>query len=276
MNFLDLQSKDGAKARIASQGAHLCSWIPASGSEQLFMSSRSEFKEGIAIRGGVPVVFPQFSNLGTLPKHGFARTSEWRLLEAGAVESSSVDTGAAQAVYELKENIARLTIWPHVFRAVLRFTLHGNILQMTLEIQNTGDTYFSFCSALHTYLAVRDINQVSLHGLHGLHYRDTVTGKDHCLDKDVALHIRAETDRIYGGVPACLELRQPHQTTLISSAGFADAVVWNPGAAAASIGDMEAGGEQRMLCVEAASILRPVNLAPGENWRGSQTLEIRA
>lgn len=269
MNFLDLQSKDGAKARIASQGAHLCSWIPAGGSEQLFMSGRSEFKEGIAIRGGVPVVFPQFSNLGTLPKHGFARTSEWRLLESGVL-----DSGAAQAVYELKENIARLTIWPHVFRAVLRFTLHGNALQMTLDIQNTGDTHFNFCAALHTYLAVRDISQASLHGLQGLHYRDTVTGKDHCLDSDAALQVQAETDRIYGGAPARLELRQPHQTTVISSAGFADAVVWNPGAGAANISDMEAGGEKRMLCVEAATILRPVNLAPGGNWSGSQTLEI--
>ncbi|MFZ6741884.1 D-hexose-6-phosphate mutarotase [Undibacterium sp. JH2W] len=271
MNFLDIHSQDGATAKIASQGAHLCSWIPASGVEQLFMSKSTAFQEGVAIRGGVPVVFPQFSNQGTLPKHGFSRNSEWKLLQSGLLAN-----GAAEAVYELRENIARLTIWPHVFRAQLRICIGGNALQMALEIENTGDTNFSFTTALHTYLAVQDIAEISLHGLQGLHYRDTVNGAAHCLEADPFLRISGETDRIYGAVPTQLELRQKEQTTLIRSSGFADAVVWNPGAAAANINDMEAGGEQRMLCVEAATILRPINLAPGDSWSGSQTLEVIA
>lgn len=271
MNFLSLLSQDGASAKIASQGAHVCSWIPAGGSEQLFMSKSSAFQDGVAIRGGVPVVFPQFSNQGTLPKHGFARTSEWKLLQTGLAEH-----GAAVAVYELRENIARLTIWPHVFRAQLRISILGNALQMALEVENTGDTNFSFTTALHTYLAVEDIANVSLHGLQGLHYRDTVSGADHCLEADPFLRIKGETDRIYGYAPAQLELHQPHQRTIIRNNGFADAVVWNPGAGAAKINDMHAGGEQHMLCVEAATILRPVNLPPGENWGASQTLEIVA
>ncbi|MFZ6654933.1 D-hexose-6-phosphate mutarotase [Undibacterium sp. TJN19] len=271
MDFLSIQSADGATAKIASQGAHLCSWIPAGGSEQLFMSATSAFQDGVAIRGGVPVVFPQFSNLGTLPKHGFARTSEWRLLESGVLPG-----GAAQAIYELKENIARLTIWPYVFRAELRFTLQANAIQIALDIHNTGDTNFSFSTALHTYFAVADIAGVSVHGLQGLRYRDTVSGQDHCLETANALHIHGETDRIYGAVPAQLELRQPHQSMLISSTGFADAVVWNPGAVGAvKINDLEPGGEKRMVCVEAATILQPVTLVPGASWHGSQTLELR-
>ncbi|BBB69962.1 D-hexose-6-phosphate mutarotase [Undibacterium sp. YM2] len=271
MNFLSLTSQDGATAKIASQGAHLCSWIPAGGVEQLFMSKTSAFLDGVAIRGGVPVVFPQFSNQGTLPKHGFARTCEWKLLQSGLLES-----GAAQAVYELKENIARLTIWPYVFRAELRVSILGNSLQIVLDIHNTGDTNFSFSTALHTYLAVQDIADVSLHGLQGLYYRDTVTGADHCLEAEPSLHITGETDRIYGQVPAQLELRQPQQSTLIRSSGFADAVVWNPGAGAAKINDLHAGGENNMLCVEAATILRPIMLAPGDSWSGSQTLEVKS
>jgi glucose-6-phosphate 1-epimerase len=271
MNFLSLRSQDGATAKIASQGAHVCSWIPAGGVEQLFMSKSSAFQDGVAIRGGVPVVFPQFSNQGTLPKHGFARTSEWKLLQSGLAEH-----GAAVAVYELRENIARLTIWPHVFRAQLRISILANALQMALEVENTGDTNFSFCTALHTYLAVQDITSVSLHGLQGLHYRDTVSGVDHCLEADPFLRINGETDRIYSYAPAQLELHQPHQRTLIRSNGFDDAVVWNPGAGASKINDLHAGGEQHMLCVEAATILRPVSLAPGESWGATQTLEVVA
>lgn len=235
------------------------------------MSETSAFQDGVAIRGGVPVVFPQFSNQGTLPKHGFARTSEWKLLQSGLLES-----GAAQAVYELKENIARLTIWPYVFRAELQVSILGNSLQIVLEIHNTGDTNFSFSTALHTYLSVQDIADVSLHGLQGLHYRDTVTGMDNCLEADSCLRISGETDRIYGHVPALLELRQPQQNTLIRSSGFADAVVWNPGAGAVKINDLHTGGEKNMLCVEAATILRPIILAPGDSWSGSQTLTVAA
>lgn len=235
------------------------------------MSTASAFQEGVAIRGGVPVVFPQFSNQGTLPKHGFSRNSEWRLLK-----SDLLANGTAQAIYELRENIARLTIWPHVFRTELRISLSDNAVQLEMDVENTGDTNFSFTTALHTYLAVANIADVSLHGLQGLYYRDTVTGADHCLENEPALYISGETDRIYGAVPSRLELRQPHQTTVITSHGFADAVVWNPGSSASKLNDMETGGENRMLCVEAATILRPINLMPGDRWSGSQRLEVIA
>lgn len=270
MNFLTLQSADGASARICSQGAHVCSWIPAGGGEQLFLSKTSAMSDGVAIRGGVPVIFPQFAALGALPKHGFARTSEWRLLRSGLLQD-----GSAEAQYQLKENIARLTIWPHVFCAGLGIRLRANTLQISLSVENSGDTSFSFTAALHTYLAVADIAAASLHGLQGLRYRDSVSGQNDCRETAPALTITGETDRIYADVPATLELRQPQQTTRILSSGFADAVVWNPGqSGAANLADLEAGGEQRMLCMEAAAILRPITLAPSASWSGSQTLEV--
>ena len=61
-------------------GAHVTSWKPARDhDERLFLSERSEFRAGTAIRGGIPVIFPQFAAEGPLPRHGFARTSEWTL-----------------------------------------------------------------------------------------------------------------------------------------------------------------------------------------------------
>lgn len=270
MESVLLKAKDGASASITAHGAHLCSWIPAGGKEQLFLSKRSELREGAAIRGGVPVIFPQFSGLGSLPKHGFARTAAWRLLREGQDEK-----GAAQAVFELRENIASLLVWPHVFKAELTVTIAGDTLQIDLAVLNNGDTAFSFTCALHTYCAVEQIAEVSLHGLAGLRYRDMVANTDNNVEQAPSLVIRGETDRIYADLPAALELRQPHQTTVISQSGFADAVIWNPGAEkGASLSDLEAQGEQRMLCVEAGAILRPVRLAPGSSWAGSQTLRV--
>lgn len=270
LSYITLTARDGATARLSTQGAHLCSWIPAGGEEQLFLSTLSSTQPGVAIRGGVPVIFPQFAGLGTLPKHGFARTAEWKLLRSGLIEN-----GAAEAVLELKENIARLTIWPYVFRLELRVVLLANTLHIHFQVDNTGDTPLRFTSALHTYLAVHDIADARVQGLQGCRYRDSVAGTSDNLENTARLSIEGETDRIYLNVPPQLQLQQTHQTTRIRTTGFTDAVVWNPGAAgAAQLADMEAGGETRMLCVEAATISHAISLTPGEHWYGSQTLEV--
>lgn len=269
MEQLILRAHDGAQTTITHHGAHVCSWIPAGGKEQLFLSKTSEFRAGAAIRGGVPVIFPQFAGLGALPKHGFARTSNWRLQRSGHTE-----IGAAQAVFELHESIATIALWPYVFRAELTVTVTGDSLDIALAVENSGDTAFSFTAALHTYLAVEDIADASVHGLTGLSYRDSATGAENCVDTGETLRIEGEVDRIYAHVPAQLELRQGAQSTLIKSRGFSDAVVWNPGAVkAASLADLEPDGYRRMLCVEAGSIMHAVHLAPGEHWSGSQALQ---
>ena len=68
---------DGATALVALHGAHVLSWQPADGRERLFLSDRAVFDGQAAIRGGIPVVFPQFAERGPLRKHGFARTAPW-------------------------------------------------------------------------------------------------------------------------------------------------------------------------------------------------------
>ncbi|MFZ6848850.1 D-hexose-6-phosphate mutarotase [Undibacterium sp. RuRC25W] len=270
MDFLTLTARDGATVSICHQGAHVCSWIPANGTEQLFLSNQSEFREGVAIRGGVPVIFPQFAGLGTLPKHGFARTAPWKLDQQGYA-----DDGAAQAVFSLKENIARLTIWPYVFNAELAVSVLDNTLQIALTVSNAGDTGFHFTSALHTYLAVDDVHEARLRGLQGTHYRDSLTGADRCPETAELLQILGETDRIYANVPNQLCLQQTRQHLHINTTGFADAVIWNPGpAGAVKLADMEDDGYLRMLCVEAAAIMRPIALAPGESWTGSQSFMV--
>lgn len=265
-----LQARDGARAELHTHGAHLCSWIPASGSEQLFLSKTSEFGAGKAIRGGVPIVFPQFSNHGPLPKHGFARNAEWRLVSSGVLEQ-----GAAQAVFELQENIARLLIWPHVFRAELVVTIAEETLQLDFSVVNNGDTEFSFTTALHTYFQVDDITQTLIHGLGGLDYRDTVGGSRDCRQEEPFLEITAETDRIYTNITSDIVIVQPHQQVQIRQSGFNDAVVWNPGAEKnTQIGDLEPDGYQRMICVEAATIRQPISLAPGQLWSGTQLMTV--
>ncbi|MBC3808291.1 D-hexose-6-phosphate mutarotase [Undibacterium seohonense] len=272
MDKVILQARDGASAEIVTHGAHVCSWKPANGNEQLFLSRTSEFRDGAAIRGGVPVVFPQFSNLGPLPKHGFARTAIWRLVRSGQLEQ-----GAAQAVFELQESIASLQLWPHVFRAELVVTVAEQSLQLDFSVVNNGDTELSFHCALHTYFQVDDIQKTRVHGLAGLEYRDTVSGQEHCHQTEEPLTISSEIDRIYADVIADIAIEQPQQVVQIRQSGFNDAVVWNPGAdKGAQLSDLEADGYRRMLCVEAASIMQPIRLAPGQVWSGMQLMSVVA
>ena len=95
-----LRAPDGAEATITLYGAHLVSWRPArsagrerqpgeAGPERLFMSSLSALDGSRAIRGGVPVIFPQFAERGEGMRHGFARVSTWRVLDSGEQDGAA-------------------------------------------------------------------------------------------------------------------------------------------------------------------------------------------
>ena len=260
---LTLQADDGARAEIHTQGAHLTAWRSAGGAEALFLSTRSGYAPGVAIRGGVPVIFPQFATEGPLPKHGFARTQDWTL----------IDSQAASARWRLESSAATLAIWPRAFRCELAVAIGGARLQIELDVTNTGHAPMSFTAALHTYLRVADIAEVRLLGLQGLRYRDSTQGTAEFIERAGPLAIEAEVDRIYFDAPSQLQMIEPSSRLLIEQQGFTDTVVWNPGPEkGAALADLEDGGYRRMLCVEAAVIGKPIHLAPGEAWRGSQTL----
>jgi len=263
-----LTAADGAHAELYQHGAHLTSWIPAGDVERLYLSGQALFRPGTAIRGGVPVIFPQFAGEGPLPKHGFARGLPWQLIAAAQPEQ-----GPASAVFRLEDSDATRAVWPHAFRAELHVAVGGAALETTLSIENTGKSEISFTAALHTYLRIADIGAVRLQGLKGLRYRDTALGGAAAMESADSLRIEGEVDRIYFDAPARLELADALGDLGIESSGFADAVVWNPGAErAAALSDLDAGGYRNFLCVEAANIGVPVRLAPGAEWRGRQRL----
>jgi glucose-6-phosphate 1-epimerase len=269
---VQLRSADGASAEIHLHGAHLVSWRPAmDGGERLFLSARSEFREGAAIRGGVPVIFPQFATEGPLPRHGFARTSPWTL--AGVERAAD---GSAHARLELRDTAATRAIWPASFLATVTVRVVGEHLAIGLAVQNTGTQPFSFTSALHTYLRVEDVGDVELVGLRGARYRESSAPTVLITDDAETLRPMREVDRVYVDAPHRLVLRERRRALGIEATGFPDVVVWNPGtAAAARLTDMEPGGERRMLCVEAAAVQTPVILAPSQRWRGEQRLVAR-
>ena len=259
------------QAFIAAQGAQVLSWQAADGIERLYRSPSSggltrEGRAAAAIRGGVPVCFPQFSDRGTMVKHGFARNLPWRPGERSPTSLTMT----------LQDDDASRQYWPHSFETQLDVRLDAGALDIVFKVTNRGDTPFSFTAALHTYLKVDDVRRIRLIGLEGVDYQDAT---DHCSMKtqeQLALTIPGEVDRVYINPPRTVHLHENDRALLaISQHGFFDTVVWNPGPERARmLSDMPDEDWLHMLCIEAACASAAVTIGPGESWEGGQQLRI--
>lgn len=87
--------------------------------ELIFVSKKAVFKPPKAIRGGVPVCFPQFGGFGPLQQHGFARNSAFEVVTGG------LDT----VTLAMSQVMEQLTVFPHAFR--LKVTARAPLLPPT-------------------------------------------------------------------------------------------------------------------------------------------------
>jgi len=276
----------GDTVLVAVQGAHVLSWI-SQGRERLFLSPNNLWDGTSAIRGGVPVCFPQFNQRGILPKHGFARNMAWKIDETaqtgkglgdGDVDQKSAQN-AAHIDFTLSTNADTLAIWPQAFVAQLRVALSPGELTITLTVNNTeagskADSDLHFTGALHTYLAVDDIDLTELRGLGGRPEWDSVVDVHGLADE--ALYFDGEFDRVYDASAKPLHVQDGSATLQIEqSPSWANSVVWNPGESkCAALADMPAQGFARMLCVEAAQVFEPISIPAGGQWVGWQRLTV--
>ena len=262
-NLIHLHSPDGGRVAISPYGAHVLSWATADGDERLFLSPRTAWRKGEAIRGGVPVIFPQFSTTGPLMRHGFARTSDWQVLEVTPVS----------ARFQLADNDSTRAAWPQDFSVEYLVRLAADRLEMELVVSNRGAAAMNFTAALHTYLRVSDIGDVAVSGLHGCRFSENGVIAPPERDRDAQISFPGEVDRLYPRSPSELRLVDAGRDLRISSQGFPDTVVWNPGPErCAALKDMLPDGFRNFVCVEAAAAAQAIVLAPGQSWRSAQVL----
>jgi glucose-6-phosphate 1-epimerase len=264
---LELCAADGARAVVSLFGAQVLSWRPAGGREWLYLSERALLDRSGPIRGGVPVCFPQFADLGDLPKHGLVRQRDWAVLDRQTADDFVL------ARLGLTPSAEDLAFWPQEYSAGLTVALAENRIDLELEIANTGRSLFSFTAALHTYLRVSEVEEVTLEGLYGHDYRDKTDHDRVKRETGVSLSVDDEVDRVYRNVSGALLLRDSGRSLAIHGENFPDVVVWNPWLEkCAALADMPPDGFRRMLCVEAAAADTRVELAPGAEWWARQTL----
>lgn len=162
-------------AEIYLHGAQVTAWAPRGQESALWLSAVSRFRDDAAIRGGVPICFPWFGALADrpdAPRHGFARLSEWSLVDAH-------DDGRDVTLrLRLTDSEAtRASAWPHRFDAVLTVVV-GSRLSLTLQLANRDDMPVTFEEALHTHLAVADVAAAEVTGLVGTPFVDHLAGPE--------------------------------------------------------------------------------------------------
>ena len=253
-------------ASIALHGAHLTHYAPHGQSPVIFTSKEAIYKEGKAIRGGIPICWPWF---GTHPDsekklsaHGYARSSFWVL------ETISSDPDGTHLTFSLPpKNNSEL-------HATLEFFI-GETLELKLTTTNHGEKPVVFSEALHSYFAVGDARKVALLGLDGRSYLDSTQTPEPKNKQHGPVHFPNEIDRIYtSDDPLVIEDPQKQRHISIKKSNSQSSIIWNPGKIKGrSLADLANSEITQFICAESGNVRKQsINLAPGSTH--SLTLSI--
>jgi glucose-6-phosphate 1-epimerase len=252
-----------AAGEIYLLGANVTSWKPEGREEMFLVSSQSRWKEGSAIRGGVPICFPWFGAKADDPKapaHGFVRTRTWEL------ESIAQAGDAVVVSMFIESNEATRRWWPGDFHLVYRVTFASE-LSLELEVTNTGGNSFRFEEALHAYYRVGNVEMARVRGLDAVRYFDkTESNREKTQQGEIA--ITSETDRVYLNTIGAIELHDPilRREIRVTKENSRTTVVWNPWIEKAhALSDFADDEWRRMICIETSNVSDySVALVPGQ------------
>ena len=236
-------SNDLAECKISLWGGNVLSYRPKNEKYDVFwMGALNKFDNIQAIRGGVPVCWPRFAEEklnNNLPRHGFARLSEWKL------ENASVNNDKIEAVLSLKpDDKYELCVEAKLFIKI------NDKLECRLETINNGNEDFMFSEALHAYFYVKNRDEVIIKGLAGGEYRNSIDGKFYKSEND--LQITKEFDGAFINHEGKVEIVDPllKRTIVVEKEGSRSTVVWNPDK---DLAEMSEGQYKSFVCVEPAN-----------------------
>ncbi len=246
---------DHSVAEIYQHGACVTSFRRHGEEPLLFLSRSSRFDSESPIRGGVPIVFPWFGARGSLPQHGYARTTPWEV-----VAVTLVDDGAVAVELALPRLGGSLV--------TLEVTV-GASLKLALRVENSSiDQQLTFESCLHPYFHVGAIERVTIRGLEETGYHDCMVDQEFARSGE-PIRIACETDRIYlrhdGDV--VIEDEDLGRRIRVRATGAQSTVVWNPWTEKSRVMQDFGNDDYRtMVCVESGNIgEKAVTLRPGKS-----------
>jgi D-hexose-6-phosphate mutarotase len=261
-------------AEIYLHGAHVTGFQKIGEPPLLFMSSKSHFANGNAIRGGVPICFPWFGNRDGEPSHGFARMVEWEL-----VKTSIAADGAVVLHFSLPEIPGR-GAW-NSLRTEFSVTISDKLTMDLTTTNESCDRTLEVENCLHTYFHVGDIGAVSISGLQNAPFLDFAAGGNGArkVESDPALRILKETNRVYPGSTGPVEIRDGNLKRIITveKSGSVSTVVWNPWTTQKLPDDFDPAEHKHMVCVESGNVKADkFSIAPGETTKLRVMISSRA
>lgn len=251
-----------ASVLIAEQGAQVLEFQLKNQQPIVWLSEQAQYQKGQPVRGGIPLCWPWFGDLkrnpitvqsmhqqaDLAPFHGAARNLDWQLDEI------SHTTDQPSLTLLLSEPV--IADWPHPVSVRCTFSLKQDRLTLTLSTHNHSNKTLHLSQALHTYLAISDIQRVQVEGLAGCRYIETLENWQE-RQQEGLLSFQGETDRIYQDVPPVIRLLDFgwQRQLCLKAERSKSAVVWNPWAnKARRLSQFAEHAWQHMLCIETANV----------------------
>ena len=280
-----------AKAEVFLQGAQITRYQRHHQPPHLFLSEACLYKQGLPLRGGIPICWPWFGDLHrnpdalqqqfsseqlvSAPAHGFIRERDWQLNDIRII---SDECTALEFTYSIEQGAEIL--WP--FKTLLTYTMEiGKTLNVNLVVENKDQKNMTFSSALHTYLQVGHIQDSSIKGLNGVSYIDALNKWQQSIQEST-LEFNAEIDRIYQMPHAsqktelpCILLIDKARKIKVTSKGSASTVIWNPWIEKSKqLSQFREDDYLKMICIETANVLDDCKtLSPGKSHSLNLILE---
>lgn len=246
-----------------NKGAQVLHAALGSGLELLYLSPLVAMYPDNPIRGGIPLMFPQFGDSGPLRKHGFVRDLQWTLV------AENDDAMAKNISYELDIKSTDFPEWPFDASLQMDASIGLDSFSIALTIINTGNQAFIFTGGLHPYFAISSRKDVQVNGLEALPFRDSFPG-DHAYE----LNADGVVERQYMGDAEVQFYNGSHWLKIISS-GFDSWMIWNPGKEGArKISDLPDEDWDKFICIEPIVLAEPQTLLPGNAFKGEMVVSI--
>ncbi len=265
-NGLITLSNQLAECKISLWGGNILSYRPKTQKHDVFwLGDLNKFDNVQAIRGGIPVCWPRFAKEelnGNLPRHGFARLSDWTLKNV-QIDETKMET--------------ELSLFPdtkfNVNVVAKLFIKITDKLECCLETINNGDEEFKFSEALHAYFNVGSRDNAEIKGLSGHQYRNALDGKIYTLENDLIIQNEFDAAFINHTKPVEIVDKVFNRVISLEKNGSNTTVVWNPNK---DLAEMSPGQYKNFICVEPANQGNSfVTLHPGEKHKISMSVQVR-
>ncbi len=148
---------------VPERGGLVTSW-QVQGRELLYVDMERFANPNLAVRGGMPVLFPLCGNLPgsifthqgrdyPLTQHGFARDQPWEVIDRITQDRVSI-------VLELRSNDQTRAVYPFDFQLTFTYSLQGHTLATHQRYTNYSPEPMPFTTGFHPYFLVIDKNQL--------------------------------------------------------------------------------------------------------------------